>query len=320
VSARPVDLPMFRREARLWMEAEGEHSYLGLVAAFRRDVDQRLAARAAPIAARHATRRLADAELFFVTKEMTELSIAASASLPPFSLLPEDLPTPTGLIFFETPFFRGASTALSAAVWSRWDGPTASGEYVRDGIWVDWYTDAQRVAGDWERAGEDPEMVRLARTGPRLGYSGDTTVSFSADPAAVARYGMVMPFTPDPDGDPARGELGRCMATLKTAWLLMMQPISSVVEATLDRPSRRRLQRVDEPPAPVRVISLRRTTSTATGSDGRDYHHQWIVRGHWRQQWYPARQVHRPVWIAPHVKGPEGAPMLGGEKVYAWQR
>jgi hypothetical protein len=44
------------------------------------------------------------------------------------------------------------------------------------------------------------------------------------------------------------------------------------------------------------------------------------VRGHWRQQWYPSIQDHRPVWIAPHRKGPEDAPMLGGEKVYQWSR
>jgi hypothetical protein len=76
-------------------------------------------------------------------------------------------------------------------------------------------------------------------------------------------------------------------------------------------------QRLDD--RPVRVINLRRrAASTIAGQSDREYHHQWIVRGHWRDQWYASRGVHRPVWIAPHVKGPEGAPMLGGEKVHAW--
>jgi hypothetical protein len=69
------------------------------------------------------------------------------------------------------------------------------------------------------------------------------------------------------------------------------------------------------------VIELRRPkTSSGPGDGDREYHHQWIVRGHWRQQWHPKRQVHRPVWIAPHIKGPEGAPLIGGEKVYALKR
>jgi hypothetical protein len=52
----------------------------------------------------------------------------------------------------------------------------------------------------------------------------------------------------------------------------------------------------------------------------RDYQHQWVVRGHWRQQWYPSRNVHRPIWITPHIKGPEGAPLLGGERVFHWKQ
>jgi hypothetical protein len=34
------------------------------------------------------------------------------------------------------------------------------------------------------------------------------------------------------------------------------------------------------------------------------------------QAWGHRRELRRPVWISPHVKGPEGASMLGGEKVY----
>lgn len=48
-----------------------------------------------------------------------------------------------------------------------------------------------------------------------------------------------------------------------------------------------------------------------------EWHHQWIVRGHWRNQAFgEGRKQRRPTWISPYVKGPEDAPMLGGEKVY----
>jgi len=107
---------------------------------------------------------------------------------------------------------------------------------------------------------------------------------------------------------------------LKTTWLLMGQTLASDEVAKYDRAARRRIERRGQEPPPVRVISLRRHASTPGDGDGREYQHQWIVKGHWRQQWYPSRGVHRPVWIAPHIKGPEGAPLLGGEKVYAWTR
>jgi hypothetical protein len=40
-----------------------------------------------------------------------------------------------------------------------------------------------------------------------------------------------------------------------------------------------------------------------------------VVRGHWRNQWYPSLNARRPLWIAPYLKGPDDAPLLGGEKV-----
>lgn len=109
---------------------------------------------------------------------------------------------------------------------------------------------------------------------------------------------------------------------MQAAWLLMQQPLAEVTEVQADRPARKRLRRLGEQAPMIRVIELRRPqhSSSDPGLSGREYQHQWIVKGHWRQQWYATRQVHRPVWIAPHVKGPEGAPMIGGEKVYAWKR
>lgn len=110
---------------------------------------------------------------------------------------------------------------------------------------------------------------------------------------------------------------------LRAAWLLMQQPLVGTSEVQLPRPTRRRLQRDGHEPPPVRLVEIRRPEPVGGGTDvaaDRGYHHRWIVRGHWRQQWYPSRQVHRPVWIAPHVKGPGDAPLLGGDKVNVWKR
>jgi hypothetical protein len=36
---------------------------------------------------------------------------------------------------------------------------------------------------------------------------------------------------------------------------------------------------------------------------------RWIVRGHYRAQWYPSEQAHQLIWIEPYLKGPDGAPI-----------
>lgn len=69
----------------------------------------------------------------------------------------------------------------------------------------------------------------------------------------------------------------------------------------------------------VQVITLRtreyRSDDEATGE--REYHTRWIVRGHWRNQWYPSEGRHKPIYVNPYVKGPEGAPVKNATKLFA---
>ncbi len=75
----------------------------------------------------------------------------------------------------------------------------------------------------------------------------------------------------------------------------------------------------------VSLIDLRRIAASpaepaADGDRNRTYTHQWWVGGHWRQQACgPGRTYRKPVWIAPHIKGPEGTP-LANERVHVWRR
>jgi len=40
-----------------------------------------------------------------------------------------------------------------------------------------------------------------------------------------------------------------------------------------------------------------------------EWSHQWIVRGHWRKQFYPKAGRNVPIFIAPYIKGPADKPM-----------
>jgi len=89
-----------------------------------------------------------------------------------------------------------------------------------------------------------------------------------------------------------------------------------------DRAARRRLNRKGHPVDATRVLYLRgSSTNSRRDGDSRTYSHRWVVDGHWRSQPYgPGRRDRRPVFIAPYIKGPAGAPMLSGEKVIAFMR
>lgn len=96
--------------------------------------------------------------------------------------------------------------------------------------------------------------------------------------------------------------------------------LTETAELRTPRPERRRTQRAGLPERDVRIIQLKRSVAAdrdteQTPDAGREWRHRWVVRGHWRNQWYPSLDDHRPKWIAPYLKGPADAPLLGGDKV-----
>jgi len=76
-------------------------------------------------------------------------------------------------------------------------------------------------------------------------------------------------------------------------------------------------------PPEVRVVMLRRKETTHhehnTG-ETIERTHRWLVRGHWRNQWYPSMGVHRPKWIPEHIKGPDDKPLIVREKIFSVSR
>lgn len=237
-----------------------------------------------------------EATLYHVAAPMTGLVEAAANSLESFTPTEEDLPTPSGLMIFEGDLKQSLQFAEGASP-------------LRGLIW-----------GSANSEGA-PVLVVLP-----IGdaHEGDPNPgALSAYPSLMFKTGYDENFdAPSKYPGPRSPQTVSLVALLFTAGLLMRQPLTEETVTEPDRATRKRLRRAGYEPAPVRVIELRRPqhASDEPGDGDREYHHQWIVRGHWRQHWYPKRQVHRPVWIAPHIKGPEGAPLIGGEKVYALKR
>ncbi|MGW2476882.1 hypothetical protein [Streptomyces sp. NPDC001665] len=251
--------------------------------------------------------RLSLADLFFVTAHMTDLAMAAAQSLPAFDLARSDCPSESGFIIFEKPIDvdrnerggHGEEVFVSGASWNL-EHHKAAGLV----LWFSFYADSHLTFDADAAAGgiTVDEAERQKRLQPRYTYT--------ADAAHVLGSPM--------NEDSVLNSWGR---TILATWLLMGQDLTAVSRVDADRAARKRMVRAGYEPRSVRLIELRRPRGSAEAGDGsREYQHQWIVRGHWRQQWYPTRQVHRPVWIAPHVKGPNGAPLIGGEKVNVLKR
>ncbi|MEU1787142.1 hypothetical protein ABZ553_14955 [Streptomyces sparsogenes] len=297
MSVRPIDLPELRAElvqqlaspALLWFfegRARGA-IYTGWDPVAVRDLE---------------LKSLRDADLFFIAQPMADLALESAKSLPRFRLAPEDLPSKRGFAYLGSGAFQAVDSVQPAAAvhWAE------HGQEVIFSLYAD---TALMVRSLLATGGCTPDQAEAHR---RL-------VGKLSPMAFEARipYGL----TDDEVVDGAVGDDDLLIRAFRSAWLLMQQPLAEASDVEPDRATTKRLRRAGHEPRPVRVIQLRRPKDAGEPGDGsRDYHHQWIVRGHWRNHWHPKRQVHRPVWIAPHVKGPEGAPMIGGEKVYEWKR
>lgn len=94
----------------------------------------------------------------------------------------------------------------------------------------------------------------------------------------------------------------------------LKQPFVSEHQEQSPRHLRRRIEREGgfRPDPIIRTIALRRREHSGSEhheGEGRDYSCQWIVSGHWRNQYYASTKTHKPVWILPYVKGPEDKPL-----------
>jgi len=99
-------------------------------------------------------------------------------------------------------------------------------------------------------------------------------------------------------------------------WRIQAQPIAIAAPAPLDRAGRRRAARASVVHT-TRVVMLRRTSPVTDRGDGEakwHYRVRFVVRGHWRRLIDKHGNPYR-IWIHAHIKGPDGAPLLHGEKV-----
>jgi hypothetical protein len=127
-------------------------------------------------------------------------------------------------------------------------------------------------------------------------------------------------WEPAPDGryciDDSAARSSVCSALAYAFWRIQAQPLATVAAAPLDRATGRRAARAGVAHH-TRIVMLRRRTPLTEPTEGEakwHYRVRFVVRGHWRQLHDRDGNPYR-IWIHAHLKGPEDAPLLGGDKV-----
>jgi hypothetical protein len=241
-------------------------------------------------------------------------------------LLPTDLPTPTGFVYQQESrhFIDRWGDSLGYRYFSWWvtreprRSPGGGFHWV-DGVEVALYTDPKDPS--------DVQMTRMPEVVRKMPASLVHTAFWPFDYSVQNLIDDSVDRLHE-DVDPrAIDDAEFLMKFLKTFWRLIQQRIMTITAHRADRGTRRRAERsgfladTDE----IKVITLRRYKEPQdelhdTEGNVVEWSHRWIVDGHWRNQYYPSLGMHRQIYIAPHIKGPEDRPLLVKDKVFKWSR
>lgn len=231
---------------------------------------------------------IAGGDLWFMQDDLAQLVGLAARQMPRHTLEKEHIPSSNGLCFFAWPFsglrpMDDSPLDVSAVTWGEFRNGEVAGQ---DGLWlISWSSFVENGKRVW------------APTSSATWYFGKTQDFYDGKDRAdetLANY-------------------------VSAIWAIAVSPgvcENSTEHAT--RQMRRNGQRAGLPVPDIKIIRLRSSSHpTEAGRQAETkYLRRWIVSGHIRMQPYgPGRQLRRPTFIAPHVKGPEDAPLYLPEQV-----
>jgi hypothetical protein len=262
------------------------------------------------------------ADPIYVSPHMVDMLEYAYPSFEPEPVLPTDLFAAAGFAYLPRPVWiadvHEDRLPIRAVGWVPVRGQT-SDTMDRGGVWVMFWS---------HREDERDVIAHKQQTGEPMVQEQQLLEAIMGLPHGVMHvlHSFWMPYNATawenvPDAR-YRDVAHKQWALAQTLWRL-----GSQVVRTVERPhrqARREAKRHGVENDHVTVIQLRKTSSMVSGGTvdvdemDREQHYsvQFVVRGHWRNQWYPSKGEHRQVWINPHVKGPEDAPFQPSKRVF----
>jgi hypothetical protein len=265
-----------------------------------------------------------DLPLYYVTRDMTGLVSQAAQAMPYYRVHEDQLPSRTGLVVFGDPVCEvpperlreGQRVMINAALWL--PSPMVNPE-GQPGVMVVTLQDGDVLAAtqpvDYgNRHWRDAIAQTRQIMGP-LGYHEE----------------YPLPYGDAPYGVKDQRVRNTAVAAMICTWTLMGQRITVTSNETLPRSLRRQYTRDGRPEPLVRTTTLRQSAHTHQDPQERDpdapgrvYTKRWVVGeyAYWRNTWYPSKERHEQqlVLVPSYIKGPKGAPLVGGDRVSVLRR
>lgn len=252
--------------------------------------------------------RLPHGRLFHVSEPMTRLAVAAAHQFAVFD--PETRPSRDGVLAFAVPLPRATPSDLAGGVDTEADyascapsvltWATSDNNDLHVGVW-------SRLADVEELPGAPPRFfVRDFELVVQLVYAGTTL--YPVDDLAAVSPGSV----------PLTSLVGAC-------WSLMTSPAMTTSRERLPPKRARKGRRAAARNRPVVVIDLADAhhgpAVKPESPSSRTYSHRWWVDPYPRQQRYgPGLSKVKTTWVAGHIKGPDGAPLVERPRVFVWRK
>lgn len=253
---------------------------------------------------------------YYVSPEVCEVLATAAPGVPSYELRREDIPTRSGWLYFARPLTLDhqddPNGILGNLIALSWTAMRVTGDPVHDRTGAARGVGAPLSSADtvsihvYVQAKDRPAGIPLATTTWRFGEA----------LSSLYERGRA---TVDADGHPQYSQvMFQQLRYFAAAMIFMGQELFPTRREPLPRATRKRLQRAGFDPgaetSEPRVVYLRRVgkrpdlgAETEAREIERD--HRWWTRGHWRNQWYETEQRHKPIWIVPHLNGPDGLPI-----------
>lgn len=256
---------------------------------------------------------LRDGEVFAVDPDIVDLISSAVGTMPPYPLRMDDAPSQHGFVWLPDglvmPDVRGAAVFVRAMTWtSARNDDTGERGYV-----INVFTDPF----DERDSYHDRHMDVMRQGGKKVSSDMRQALHWSIIGQWIWQEGRELP--------PSES-CSEAMWFVAALWRFVHEPYVEHRSILPSKHARRRAARSDVDPDRLRVVRLRKAEHKPARSpgegegEGQEWSHRWIVHGHWRNQWYPSIQEHRPKWIPPYVKGPEGKPLIVKDVAYLVDR
>lgn len=242
---------------------------------------------------------LQKADPYFVAHNICDLLELIASTIPDIPLLADHPPSPNGWVYLQKPLPVGPPSQVERSVFGNpprlkafsWQpGRILKASQVIEGINITCYEDGSPF----------PYPLELLSWAFSVNWGSDWQ---SPDAKTFEAFPI------EKDVSEKRSLVIR--QYIIALFSFLKQPLVTISRERANRAARRRYQvfHQQEPPL-IKVITLR-TRQYRKGDETREVEWgcRWIVRGHWRQQWYPSMTAHRALWITPFIKGPEDKPL-----------